>query len=99
MEGRKHKEIDSEVEILLCFSKGAKTRRKILKSLQYRPKNCHQIAKELNLDWSSVQKHLRHLKKANLVKGLKLEELSFTGRLLASIEKRRIWFYQCERNP
>jgi len=77
MSNRKQKEIDNEVEILLCFSKGAETRKRILKSLQYRQKNCNQIAKELGLDWWSVQKHLQRLKKVNLMLSLKIGRIEF----------------------
>jgi predicted transcriptional regulator len=54
--------------ILIQFSKGAESRRKILLSLLSGPKNCSEIARDVNLDWWTVQKHLRSLLKENLVK-------------------------------
>ncbi len=71
------KDLNDQQIILLVFSKGAKTRRQILETLLRGPKNCHQIAKELKLDWWTVQKHLKKLKEANLIKQVKLGRIIF----------------------
>lgn len=57
-------------EILLCFSKGAESRRKILEALRYSPKNCNQIARDVKLDWWTVQRHLRFLLKGHIVESI-----------------------------
>ncbi|MEM2081126.1 MAG: winged helix-turn-helix domain-containing protein [Candidatus Bathyarchaeia archaeon] len=54
-------------EILLCFSRGAESRRKILEALRYRPKNCNQIAQDVKLDWWTAQRHLRLLLREHMV--------------------------------
>ena len=59
---------DTAVLVLLTLSRGAKSRKKILLRLFSGPKNCSQIAREVKLDWWTVQKHLRSLLKENLVK-------------------------------
>lgn len=69
--------LDDEVNILLNVSKGAKTRRKRLKTLQYSVKNCNQIANEIGVDWWTVQKHLKRLEKAGLVKNVNLGRIQF----------------------
>ncbi len=59
---------ETAVLVLLTLSRGAESRKKILIVLLSGPKNCSQIAKEVGLDWWTVQKHLRCLMKENLVK-------------------------------
>jgi len=71
------KDLNDQQVILLFFSKGAETRRKILETLLEGPKNCHQIAKELKLDWWTVQKHLKKLREVNLVKQVKVGSIRF----------------------
>jgi len=56
------------IELLLLFSKGAKSRLNILSTLRQRPKNCNEIAKELDFGWWTVQKHLKRMQRENLVK-------------------------------
>jgi len=56
-EYKPRKELDDEVNLLLSFSRGAETRRQILKALLLRPKNCNQIAKEIKVDgWTVLRK-------------------------------------------
>jgi predicted transcriptional regulator len=49
------------IQLLLTLSRGAKSRRNILKSLLLIQKNCSQIARDVKLDWWTVQRHLRLL--------------------------------------
>lgn len=53
--------------ILLLSSRGAKSRKKILKILVSGPMNCNQISKNLKLDWWTIQKHLQVLEDENLI--------------------------------
>ncbi|MCW4005967.1 MAG: helix-turn-helix domain-containing protein [Candidatus Bathyarchaeota archaeon] len=66
-----------EVLVLFRLSRGAKSRKRILKSLVCTPKNCSQIAKDVGLDWWTVQKHLRYLLKENIVKSLSFGNSKF----------------------
>lgn len=58
---------ENEILILLVLSRGAESRKKILKALLHSSKNCSQIAREVGLDWWTVQKHLCRLMKKNIV--------------------------------
>ncbi len=58
----------NEFYVLLTLSRGAESRKRILKSLLSSPKNCSQIARELELDWWTVQKHIQVLMKENIIK-------------------------------
>lgn len=53
--------------ILLSSSKGAQSRKRITKVLLERPQNCNQIAKQVNLEWWTVQKHLAILTDENIL--------------------------------
>jgi predicted transcriptional regulator len=64
-------------QLLLTFSRGAKSRRNILQELLLRPKNCNQIANGTKLDWWTVQKHLQHLISYNLVECLNFGQIKF----------------------
>jgi|YelNatPaOPRAMG01_1025707.scaffolds.fasta_scaffold10405_7 predicted transcriptional regulator len=70
-------ELDDETCLLLMFSQGAKMRKNIIEKLLYGPKNCNQIAKELESDWWTIQKHLQRLEKAGLIKSISLGRLRF----------------------
>jgi predicted transcriptional regulator len=59
---------ETAVLVLLSLSRGAESRKKILSALLSEPKNCSQIAREVGLDWWTVQKHLRSLLKENIIK-------------------------------
>ncbi len=59
---------ENAVLVLLKLSRGAESRKKILITLLSGPKNCSQIAKEVKLDWWTVQKHLLSLMKENIIK-------------------------------
>jgi predicted transcriptional regulator len=54
-------------ELLLLFSRGAKSRLCILNTLVNKPKNCNQIAKEIGLGWWTVQKHLKRMETEKFV--------------------------------
>ena len=58
---------ENDVFVLLLFSRGAESRKKILNTLLYSSKNCSQIAKEVGLDWWTVQRHLRLLLKDRII--------------------------------
>jgi predicted transcriptional regulator len=65
------------VQVLLVFSRGAKSRRCIMASLLFKPKNCNQIAEELGVDWWSVQKHLQRLLGEKLVERFDVGQIKF----------------------
>jgi predicted transcriptional regulator len=69
--------LDKETSLLLLFSKGAETRKRILRTLLDAQKNCNQIRKELRIDWWSVQKHLRRLQNAGLVEDVSLGRILY----------------------
>jgi predicted transcriptional regulator len=58
---------ENEILILLHLSRGAESRKKILKAILYGSKNCSQIARDVKLDWWTVQRHLRLLLKEHIV--------------------------------
>jgi predicted transcriptional regulator len=70
-------ECETEVLLLLHISRGAKSRRTILKKLLLKPKNCNQIANEIGFEWWTVQKHLQRLMKENLVKNIDFGRIKF----------------------
>lgn len=59
---------ETAVLVLLSLSRGAESRKRILVTLLSEPKNCSQIAREVRLDWWTVQKHLRSLLKENIIR-------------------------------
>jgi predicted transcriptional regulator len=72
-----HDEVEKRTELLLMFSRGAKSRISILETLCRKPKNCNQIAKETGLDWWTVQKHLQRLLSEKLVKSVGFGQIKF----------------------
>ncbi|NLF89098.1 winged helix-turn-helix transcriptional regulator [Candidatus Bathyarchaeota archaeon] len=68
---------EAAVLVLLSLSKGAKSRKNILTALLSGPKNCAQIAKELSLDWWTVQKHIQVLYRENMVVHLDFGRIKF----------------------
>ncbi|MFI5422145.1 MAG: ArsR/SmtB family transcription factor [Nitrososphaerales archaeon] len=54
---------------LLGGSRGGENRAKIIYALRSRPRNVNQLAKILNVDYRSVQHHIRVLTKNSLVIG------------------------------
>jgi predicted transcriptional regulator len=73
--GRKLNE--DEITLLLFISRGAKSRTRILRAVLLTPKNCSQIAKEVNLEWWTVQKHLQLLLKKGIIKSLNVGRIKF----------------------
>ncbi|MCW4024790.1 MAG: winged helix-turn-helix domain-containing protein [Candidatus Bathyarchaeota archaeon] len=63
--------------VILSLSRGAESRKKILATLLSGPKNCNQIAKELDFDWWTIQKHLHCLIKENLIMSLEFGRIKF----------------------
>ncbi|MEJ2271249.1 MAG: winged helix-turn-helix domain-containing protein [Candidatus Bathyarchaeota archaeon] len=90
---------DEIIQVIFTFSRGAKSRRNILKSLIFQPKNCNQIADNLGLDWWTVQKHLQFLISENIIKSFefgrrKIYKLTPEGRKVIKIlEANRIISY------
>lgn len=75
---------ESDFYLLLSLSRGADSRKKILKALLSGSKNCSQIAKEVRLNWRTVNRHLQILAKENMVKSSgfgqrKFYKLTLTG--------------------
>lgn len=68
------KEIDL---ILLSLSKGASSRKKILRHLILKPKNCNQLANDCELEWWSVQKHLKILLREQFIKSTPFGNIKF----------------------
>lgn len=52
---------------LLAGSRGGKNRYRIIRSLEDKPKNANQLAEKLNLDYKTVQHHLKKLEKNNII--------------------------------
>lgn len=52
---------------LLAGSRGGKNRYRIIRSLEDKPKNANQLAEKLNLDYKTVQYHLKKLEKNNII--------------------------------
>ncbi|MBR9700045.1 winged helix-turn-helix transcriptional regulator [Candidatus Woesearchaeota archaeon] len=52
---------------LLAGTRGGMTRVNLLRSLEEKPKNAHQLAKSLKLDYKTIQHHLKILEKNNLL--------------------------------
>jgi predicted transcriptional regulator len=68
---------ENEFSVLLSLSRGAESRRKILKALLSNSKNCSQIAREVKLNWRTVNRHLQILIKENMVKKLDFGERKY----------------------
>jgi hypothetical protein len=66
------KSLRPTILVLLVFSKGAKSRKKIMVELRTSPKNCNQLSEITGLAWWTIKKHLIQLQKENLI-----SELSF----------------------
>ena len=62
---------DTDAKRLLWFvftgSRGGLNRLKIISKLKKNPLNINQLAKELSLDYKSIQHHIRVLEKNNLI--------------------------------
>ena len=52
---------------LLAGTRGGETRAMILRAIEERPRNAHQLAKGLGLDYKTIQHHLRMLEKHRIV--------------------------------
>jgi predicted transcriptional regulator len=68
---------DSKISVLLLHSRGAAMREKILNTLLSGPKNCNQIARNLESDWWTIKKHLQFLMSAKLVKPVDFGRITF----------------------
>lgn len=65
------------IQLLLILSRGAKSRRNILKTLLSGSNNCNQIAIKLGLNWRTTYRHLQILEKENLVKSFGFGQRKF----------------------
>ena len=52
---------------LILATKGGETRAKIIKALNEKPMNANQLASKLNLDYKTIQHHLRILLDNNIL--------------------------------
>ena len=53
---------------LIAGMKGGLNRAKIIKMLNDRPYNAHQLSEELNLDYKTIRHHIKVLEQNNVVK-------------------------------
>ncbi|MBI5680970.1 MAG: winged helix-turn-helix transcriptional regulator [Methanobacterium sp.] len=53
---------------LIAGMKGGLNRAKIIKMLNERPYNAHQLSDELNLDYKTIRHHIKVLEENNIVK-------------------------------
>ncbi len=68
---------DDETEVLLNHSIGAASRKKIMKTLLIKTKNCSEIAREVKLNWRTSYRHLQILEKENLVRSIDFGQRKF----------------------
>jgi len=68
---------ESDFYLLLSLSRGANSRKKILKTLLSCSKSCNQIAVALGLNWRTAYRHLQILEKENLVKSFGFGQRKF----------------------
>jgi predicted transcriptional regulator len=66
-----------DLSFLLHFSKGAKSRKRILNKLIYCTKSCNHLATDLGLNWRTAYRHLKILEKESLVKSFDFGERKF----------------------
>jgi len=55
---------------LVAGTRGGMTRGRIIKHLDDRPSNANQMAKELGIDYKTVQHHVRILEKNNIIEAV-----------------------------
>ena len=77
MLGKQESDLSDETKVLLVYARGAKKRRCILKALRLAPRNCNQLAQELDSDWWTIQKHLQLLVKGALIKTVNFGRMKF----------------------
>ena len=63
-----HPETKMMFWFLFASSRGAITRVKVVKLLQQRPYNIHQLSKELSMDYKAIKHHITTLEKNNLLR-------------------------------
>jgi len=63
-----HPETKMMFWFLFASSRGAITRVKVVKLLQQRPYNIHQLSKELGMDYKAIKHHITTLEKNNLLR-------------------------------
>lgn len=67
----------SDLSFLLRFSKGAKSRKKILHILLHGSKSCNHVATDLGLNWRTAYRHIKILEKESLVMSFDFGERKF----------------------
>ncbi|GEM_PF-851065 len=68
---------EPELAILLNSSKGANSRKKVLKTLFCGSKSCNQVATKLGLNWRTAYAHLQILERESLVKSFGFGQRKF----------------------
>jgi len=63
-----HPETKKLFWLLFAGSRGSDTRIRIMSGLRKRPRNTHQLSRELGIDYKGTQHHLKNLEENNLVK-------------------------------
>ncbi len=68
---------EPDLSFLLYFSKGAKSRKRILNTLRNGSTSCNNIATDLGVNWRTANRHLKILENENLVKSFDFGERKF----------------------
>ncbi len=63
-----HPETKTLFWLLFAGSRGSDNRIRIMSVLRKRPRNTNQLSTELDMDYKSIQHHIKNLKENNLVK-------------------------------
>ncbi len=67
IETKTHPETKKLFWFIFAATRGGMTRIRIISHLRNMPSNTHKLAKEIGLDYKSIQHHLRTLEQNNLV--------------------------------
>jgi len=77
----------------IAGTRGGATRARILQRLLKGPKNCHELSKELGMDYSTIEHHLERMRKEGMVSTIEEKQygrqyhISFTPEELEIVKK------------
>ena len=74
---------------LLVGTRGGETRARILDVLKHRPMNMHQLALALELDYKTIQHHVRILFDNNFITAINKDK--YGGMYFVSEEMEKLW--------